>query len=362
MGAMQPNLVYVGTYTGPGKAEGIYVYRMDPSTGALAHVQTVSGLNSPTFLALHPRQPFLFAVERQGDSEAMSSGAVSAFAVDPHTGHLTLLNRQPSYGVSPCYVSVHPGGRHVLVANYASGHVAALPIQQDGRLGEATSVVQHEGTGPDSRRQEGPHAHFISPDPAGRFVLACDLGIDKVMVYRLDAASGRLVPNDPPYARVNPGAGPRHLSFHPSGRFVYVINELDSTLSAFGYDGTDGELRKIQTDSTLPDGFTGTNYCAQVVVHPSGGFVYGSNRGHDSIAIFAIDQATGTLTRVGHEPTQGSTPRNFNIDPTGTVLLAANQNSDSIVSFRIDQATGRLTPTGQVTETPAPVCVVFRRT
>ncbi|MGH2371587.1 MAG: lactonase family protein, partial [Chloroflexota bacterium] len=247
--------VYIGTYTAQGKAEGIYVYRMDDASGALEHVQTVSGLNSPTFLALHPQQPFLYAVERQGNFEGLNTGAVSAFAVDPATGHLTLLNRQPSGGVSPCYVSVHPSGRHVFAANYVSGHVAALPIEADGQLGAATDVVQHKGKGPNPQRQAGPHAHFITPDPAGKYVLACDLGIDQVLVYRWDGAAGQLVPNDPPSARANPGAGPRHLAFHPSARFVYVLNEIASTLSAFAYDPEHGTLALLETVSTLPEGF-----------------------------------------------------------------------------------------------------------
>ncbi|MGH2367131.1 MAG: lactonase family protein, partial [Chloroflexota bacterium] len=290
------------------------------------------------------------------------SGSVSAFAVDSATRHLTLLNRQPSGGAGPCHVSVHPTGRHVFVANYGSGHVAALPIQADGQLGAATDVVQHKGKGPDARRQAGPHAHFITPDPAGRYVLACDLGIDQVLVYRWDGAAGgagKLVPNDPPAAAAPPGAGPRHLAFHPSARFVYVLNEIASTLSAFAYDPERGTLQMLETVSTLPEGFAGRNSTAQIVVHPSGRFVYGSNRGHDSIAIFAIAQDTGKLTALGHESTQGQTPRNFNVDPTGTFLLAANQNTNTIVTFRIEQEKGTLTPTGQVTETPSPVCLVF---
>lgn len=353
-------LVYVGTYTGPGKAEGIYVYRLAPDSGALTHVQTVTGLNSPTFLAVHPQQPFLYAVERQMEGEDAGTGAVSALAVDPASGRLTLLNRQASGGASPCYVSVHPGGQYVYVANYASGHVAALPIESDGRLRQATSVVHHQGKGPDPKRQEGPHAHFIAPDPAGAYALACDLGIDKVMVYRADTASGGLAPNDPPHGALDPGAGPRHLAFHPGGRYVYVINELDSTLSAFAYDPRRGALDLIHTVSTLPNGFSGTNHPAQVVVHPSGRFVYGSNRGHDSIAVFAIDEATGRVTPAGHASTGGHNPRNFNVDPSGTLLLAANQDTDNVVAFQIDSDAGTLIPTGEVTQTPAPVCVVFR--
>ncbi|MBI3971801.1 MAG: lactonase family protein, partial [Chloroflexi bacterium] len=228
--------VFVGAYTGPGKADGISVFRMDSVSGALEHVQTVTGVENPTFLALHPKQPYLYAVNEVSSFDGRPGGGVSAFAVDRSFGELTPLNRQSSGGSGPCYVSVEREGRYVLAANYGSGHVSVLPIEADGRLGEATDVVLHEGKGPNPRRQQGPHAHFIGPDLSGVFVLSCDLGIDRVMVYRLDRTTGRLVPNDVPYAQVSSGAGCRHLSFHPSNRFVYVNNEIDSTLSAFAFD------------------------------------------------------------------------------------------------------------------------------
>lgn len=349
--------VYVGTYTGPGRAEGIYVYRMDTASGALAHAHTVAGVDNPSFLALHPHRPHLYAVNEVGTDEGSVGGGVSAFAIDTATGSLSPLNRQPSHGTSPCHLTLDPSGRYVLVANYGSGSVAVFPVQPDGRLGEATDVVQHAGRGPNPRRQSGPHAHFVSMDPAGTCVLVCDLGIDRIMIYRLDGTAGKLVANDLPYAQVSSGAGPRHLAFHPNGRYAYVVNELDSTLVAFAYGR--GALQVVQTAATLPADFVGANTCAHVIVAPSGKFVYGSNRGHDSIAIFAIDQETGRPAAVGHESTRGRTPRNFGIDPTGTFLLAANQNTNTIVAFRIDQATGRLTPTGQVTEALAPVCIIF---
>lgn len=355
----QSLLVYVGTYTGPGRAEGIGLLRLDATTGALTGRDTVRGVENPSFLALHPQRPLLFAVEETGSYQGMASGAVSAFAIDPASGGLRFLNRQATHGAAPCYVSVEPSGQYVLVANYTSGNVAVLPIGPDGSLGTATHVVQHEGRGPHPRRQEGPHAHFISPDPAGAFILACDLGIDKVLVYRLDRAAGRLVPNEVPYGQVASGEGPRHLAFHPGGRFVYVLNEIGSSVSTFAYDGERGTLTHRQTLSTLPPGFAGRSSCAQIVVHPSGRWLYASNRGHDSIALFAIDQESGSLAPLGHEPTQGRTPRNFNIDPSGTYLLAANQESHTIVTFRIDQESGRLVPTGHVVQTPAPVCLVF---
>jgi 6-phosphogluconolactonase len=348
-------LVYVGAYTGPGKAEGIAVFRLDTSSGALSPVQTI-GTDNPSFLAFGPQRRYLYAANETGEGDP--GPGVSAFAVDPAAGTLTYLNRQPSHGTSPCYVSLAPNGRYMLVANYGNGTIASFPIEADGRLGAASDVVQHAGTGPNQRRQQGPHAHFIGPDTAGERILSCDLGADKVFVYRL-GEDGRFTPNDLPFAQVSSGAGPRHLSFHPSGRFVYVNNEIDSTVSAFAYDSERGALQVRKTLSTLPDDFTGNNSTAQIMVHPSGRFVYVSNRGHDSIAIFAINQDTGRPRFVGHEPTRGKTPRNFNIDPSGTFLLAANQNTGTIVTFRVDQDTGTLSATGSVAEAPAACCILF---
>jgi 6-phosphogluconolactonase len=358
------SLVYVGTTTGPQPAQGkgITVFRLDPESGALDPRQTVTGLNSPTFLALHPQfpaRPFLYAVERQVDEPGLETGAVSSFAVDPQEGTLTLLNRRPSGGSSPCYVSVHPQGGLVFAANYASGHVASLPVQPDGALGPPVSVVQHQGSGPVARRQDGPHAHSIGPSPDGRFVLSCDLGIDRVMVHRL-GPDGALLPNDPPAGVANPGSGPRHFAFHPQLPYVYVVNELDSTVTVYAFDARTGSLDNVQTVPCLPPDFSGTSHCAQIIVHPSGRFVYASNRGHDSIAVFAVDGASGRLTPTGHTSTGGRVPRNFNVHPAGRLLLAGNQESGTVVPFRIDPQSGALTPTGRVTETPAPVCIIFR--
>jgi len=355
-------LAYVGTYTrtqgqAQGESDGIYVYRMDPDSGALTLAHTASGVVNPSFLALDPRQRHLYAVSEVQETGGQAGGAVSAFAVDPATGALTYLNQQPSHGTDPCHLTVDRTGRFVLVANYSSGSAAIFPIQADGRLGPATDVVQHAGSSVNPRRQQGPHAHSINVDPANRFALVADLGLDKVLVYRLDLDRGKLIPNDEPSAPLRPGAGPRHLAFHPSARYAYVINELDSTLTTFAYDETRGTLREIQSVSTLPEGFAGTNYPADVHVSPSGRFVYGSNRGHDSIVAFAVDAETGRLTCVGHEPTQGQVPRNFALDPTGTYLLAANQRTDTVVTFRIDQRTGMPVPTGHVAAVPRPVCV-----
>jgi 6-phosphogluconolactonase len=352
--------VLVGTYTErlsfvAGKADGIYVYRLDLASGALTYVATAAGTINPSFLALSPAADRLYAVNELTE-ELGPSGMVSAFAIDPTTKRLTYLNQQSTHGFAPCYVSVDGSGRYAFVANYLTGNVCVLPIGDDGSLGAATDVVQHQGSGPNAR-QEGPHAHSITPDPENRCLYALDLGIDKIMIYRLDPSRGKLLPADPPWVQVSPGSGPRHLAFHPHGGFAYAINELNSTITAFAYDDATGALQERGTVSTLPADFAEPNTCADIHVAPSGRFVYGSNRGHDSIAIFAVDPETGELLVVGHEPTQGANPRNFAIEPTGGFLLAANQDSDTIVSFRIDGATGELTPTGHVTEVPTPVCL-----
>lgn len=349
-------LVYVGTYT-RGRSEGIYVYRMDASSGALELLSKATGVSNPSFLAIHPQRHYLYSVSEISDFAGKPSGAVAAFKIDPKTGDLTRLNQQPSHGAGPCHLSVDKTGQFVLVANYGSGSVAVLPIQDDGQLGEATDFIQHQGSSVDPRRQVGPHAHSVTLDPTNRYAFVADLGLDKIMIYRLDLSQGKLKPNDEPWAQVKAGAGPRHFDFHPNGKYAYLINELDSTMTGFTYDGTRGRLSEIQTVSTLPDGFEDTSYCADIHVSPSGKFVYGSNRGHDSIVIFESDEGTGKLTYVDHESTQGETPRNFAIDPTGTFLLAANQNGDTVVTFRMDQQTGRLMPTGHVAEVPTPVCL-----
>lgn len=348
-------LLYVGTYT-KGRSESIYVYRMNLADGQLKPAATIKGISNPSFLAIDPKRRFLYAANESGEFAGKRGGGVTAFAIDRKTGDLRKLNEQNSPGV-PCYVSVHPSRKFVLAANYGGGNVVIYPVRADGSLAEASDVAQHKGTGGDPKRQSGPHAHSIVPDAGGRYAFAPDLGLDKVMIYRIDTKNGKFISNG--FAATKPAAGPRHFDFHPSGKFAYVVNELDSTMIAFAYDKTKGALQELQTISTLPDGFSGTNYPADVHVHPSGRFVYGSNRGHDSIVIFSIDQNTGKVALVGHESTQGKWPRNFGIDPTGAFLLAANQNTDNVVTFRIDQQTGKLTATGQTTEIPSPVCVKF---
>jgi 6-phosphogluconolactonase len=350
-------VVYIGTYTtqrgNAKKSEGIYVCRLEMATGKLS-VESTTQAENPSFLTLDPQRRYLFVVNELG---APPGGTLSAFAIDTGTARLTFLNQQPTHGSAPCYVSVEQGGRLAMVANYSSGNLTAFPIGADGRLNPSSDTVQHQGSGPNPRRQEGPHAHSIIPDPANRFALAADLGIDKVMVYRMDVEQGKLQRHGE--ASVLPGSGPRHLTFHPNGRYVYLINEVGSTLTVFGYDAEQGTLETLQTVPTLPPDFTSENNCADVHVSPSGKFLYGSNRGHDSIVIYAIDESRGTLILVGHESTRGRTPRNFAIDPTGTYLLAANQDTDNIVTFKIDAQTGKLMETGHVAEIPMPVCVMF---
>lgn len=357
-------LVYVGTYTQPeahvlGKGQGIYLYRMDPASGVLTFDSMMTGPVNPSFLAIDPRRRFLYAVSEAMTLDGQPGGAIYAYAIHPKTRRLAYINRQPSQGAAPCYLSVEPTCRWVLAANYAGGTVAVFPIEEDGRLGLATSVVQHTGSSVNPERQEAPHPHSIVPDPAGRFVFAADLGLDKIMIYRLDETRGTLTPNEPPWVAVQAGAGPRHFVFHPQGRYAYLLNELDATLTAFAYHAARGALTPVQTVDTLAD--TGHGLCADVHVAPSGRFIYTSHRGHDSLTIFAIDPESGRLTYLGHESTQGKTPRNFAIDPTGGFLLVANQDTDTLVTFRIDGPTGALVPTGHVTDVPTPVCIKMVR-
>jgi 6-phosphogluconolactonase len=349
--------VYVGTYTGP-KSQGIQLLRLD-STGALTNLGLAAPATNPTFLAIHPNQKFLYAVGETSDFAGQKTGSVSAFAINPTTGKLTLLNQQPSAGRGPCYVTIDATGKNALVANYGGGTVSVLPIADDGKLSPHSSAIQHTGTGPNKSRQEAPHAHSINLDPSNQLAIAADLGIDKLLLYRLDPTKGTLTPSTPPAVDLAPGSGPRHFTFHTTGQYAYLINEMASTITAFSYDPKRATLTEIQTVTTLPEGFKGNNTTAEVRVHPSGRFLYGSNRGHDSIAIFAIDPKTGKLTPLGHQPTLGKTPRNFNIDPTGHYLLAANQSADNVVVFTIHPQTGLLTPNNSVAEVGAPVCLKF---
>jgi 6-phosphogluconolactonase len=352
--------VYFGTYTS-GLSQGIYVSRFDTATGRLAAPVLAAETRNPSFLAVHPTGKVLYAVGEVNDAQGKRAGAINAFARDPKSGQLTLLNQESSGGTGPCHLAVDATGQCLLVANYSSGSIAALPLRADGRLETAATIIQHTGASVHPKRQTGPHAHFIQPSPDNRFALACDLGLDQVRIYQLDAARARLTAHLPAFAALAPGAGPRHFAFAPDARFVHVLNELNLTVTAFAYDTNAATLREGQTISTLPADYVATerDTAAQIVVHPSGRFVYASNRGHDSIAGFAVEPGTGTLTLIENVPTQGRTPRNFAVDPEGRWLLAANQNSNSVVGFAIDPATGRLRPTGQAITVGSPVCVVF---
>jgi len=350
-------IVYVGTYTQTlphvvGKAEGIYVYHLDRATGALHYLSAAPGVANPSFLVVEPARRYLYAVQEVGEYGRQRGGAVSAFAIDARTYALVPINHQRTGGTYPCHVGVDHTGRWLLVANHGGG-ISILPIQENGALGAPTVVMDHLG----SRPQGTSHPHAILPDPGNRFVLVADCGLSRIAIYRFDPERGTLVENDTPRTMLPPGTGPRHLAFHPSGAYLYCINESGSSITAFAYDAAQGALGTIQTISTTPEGYVGKNYCADIHCDPSGQFVYGSNRGHDSIAAFTVDTATGMLRPLGHVPTSGRTPRGLGIDPSGTWLLAANQDADTIVSFSINQATGNLTPAGPSTTVPTPVCV-----
>lgn len=362
-------LVYIGTYTRAG-SQGIYGFRFDERTGALRPLGLSAATSNPSFLVVHSNGRWLYAANEDESFKGEKSGAVSAFSIDRATGRLTLLNQRSSHGAAPCHLAIDRSGRFLFVANYNGGNVAVLPIGPDGLLGEATSVVQHAGASVDPERQRGPHAHAVIVDQSNRFVLAADLGIDRVLAYRFDADRGTLDGRGPqPAAATNtvptssaslpPGSGPRHLAFDPGWRRLYAINELSSTITSFAWEAAKGALTPGTTVSTLPAGFTGENTTAEIALDPSGRFLYGSNRGHDSIAVFGVNPASGALTLVEHEPTGGRTPRNFAVTANGRWLVAANQDSNSLVVFRIDSETGALNRTGDAATVTLPVCVAF---
>jgi 6-phosphogluconolactonase len=351
--------VYVGTYT-RGASRGIYVVGFDPSSGTWTSAPALAGQSeNPSFLALHPSGRFLYAVNEVADFKGARTGAVSAFAVDQATGHLTLVNQQPSEGANPCHITIDSAGRNALVANYTSGTVAVLPIARDGGLGPASAVRRRSGSGPVRARQEGPHAHQIVLDASGRFAIWTDLGTDRVLVDRYTAGAGTLEPNEPDGVGIQPGSGPRHLAWHPAGRVLYLLNELSSTVSALRFDASRAALEVFQTVPARSAGASGQNTAAEIAVSLDGRFLYTSNRGDDDIAVFAIDGASGGLTPVAHVPTGGRTPRSFAIDPSGRWLVVANQGSSSIVVFRLDSATGVPARAGPSASVPEPVCVLF---
>ena len=353
-------LFYVGTYTEDGsKSKGIYAYRYDAKTSEITPLGLAAETTNPSFVAPHPNGRFLYAVNEVPNYKGPNSGGVSAFSIDHATGKLTFLNEVPSRGADPCYITVDKTGKYVLVANYTGGSIAVFPILADGKLGKASAFVQHTGKGSNPERQEGPHAHSIDLSPDNRFAMVDDLGLDELLVYKFDAAKGSLTPNDPPFAKLDAGAGPRHFALRPDGKFAYVVTEMGHTVTVFSIDAAGGRLQSLQTVTTLPKDFQGRNDDAEIQVHPSGKFLYASNRGEDTIAIYAIDGSKGTLTPVANVPTGGREPRSFEIDPTGTLLFAENQKSDNIVVFKIDAKNGGLTPTGKVLEVASPVCVKF---
>ncbi|WP_342359575.1 lactonase family protein [Terrarubrum flagellatum] len=362
-------LVYVGGYSEPilfgtgqvlqGKGKGLYHFRLDARNGALKRDGLTENVRNPSYLAFDPKRRFLYCVNEFKEYEGQASGAVSAFRIDPDSGALTYLNTKASRGADPCHLIVDATGKFALIANFASGSVCVLPILPDGSLGDAVEFIQHEGSSIDPKRQAGPHAHAVEIDKANRFVFVPDLGLDQIVIYAFDASTGKLTLNaNQPFVAMAPGAGPRQLAFHPGGRLAYLINELNSTMTAYSYDAERGALTELQTLPTLPAGFQGHSTCAEVQVAPNGKFLYGSNRGHDSIAIYALSK-DGRMNVVGHESTRGRIPRNFDISPDGRFLAAANQDTGDIVMFRIDNESGRLTATGDVVEAGTPVCVRF---
>jgi 6-phosphogluconolactonase len=348
--------VYIGTYTHQ-ESRGIYHATFDADNGTLSEPRLVAEAENPSWLGMHPDLPVLYAVCETGSSDDRVGGTLRSYAIEDN-GDLRLIASAATMGDAPCHLSVSPDGQHVAVANYTGGNVAVFPVDREGRVGEAVKVIQHEGSGP-TARQQGPHAHAAAYDLLGDHLLVADLGIDQVRLYQIENTPGILQPNDPPAVDLAPGAGPRHIAVHPTGDYIYVVNELDNTVTAFDYNADEGRPVPLQTVTTLPEGFDGNNSTAEIVAHPNGEVLYASNRGHDSIAIFALDPDTGRLTPRGHTSTGGSTPRNFNLDPSGTWLLAANQEGDSITTFKVDPGTGALTPAKTSTSIDAPVCILF---
>jgi 6-phosphogluconolactonase len=352
--AQSSRIVYIGTYTRQ-NSKGIYAYRFQPSTGKLTDLGLAAETSNPSWVTVHPNGKFLYAANEN------RQGTITAFSIDPETGKLTMLNQVSSQGSGPCHLAIDKSGKWLFVANYNNGTIAAYAIAVDGKLGEAVKTVKHSGSSVNPQRQAGPHAHSVNPSPDGKFLLVTDLGLDQILTYHIGPGDAMLKPADPPFVKAAPGAGPRHFAYHPKGKFAYVCNEMASTATAYRYNAAKGSLDEIQTVSILPKGVNApNNSAAEIAVHPNGRFLYASNRGHNSIAVFSIDAAKGTLTPVDDTSTQGSTPRDFTIDPTGAYLFAANQDGGGVVVFRIDTKTGKLTPTGEKLDVAFPVCVAFR--
>ncbi|MEI8005347.1 MAG: lactonase family protein [Bacteroidota bacterium] len=351
-------LVFVGTYTGRG-SDGIYAYRFNPANGDLKPIGLVAKTENPSFITIDPAGQFLYSVNETDSFQHKPGGAVSVFAINKGSGKLSLLQQISSLGAAPAHLSLDQSGRYLMVANYNGGNAAVFPVGRDGKLGQQTAFNQDAGSGPNANRQAGPHAHFIQATNDNRYVMIADLGIDKVLKFRFNADNGKLIPADSGFVNLNPGSGPRHLAFSPSGKFVYVLNELNSTITWFSFESEAGMMQKKQTISTLPASFMGENTAAEIAADAKGRFLYVSNRGDNSIGLFKINSEEGSLTPVEWVSTGGKTPRSFAIDPTGQWLFAANQDSDNIVLFRIDQASGQLSQTSQTVKLISPVCIKF---
>lgn len=355
-------LVYVGTFTGaPANSKGIYLFSMAPPypSGALGPLGVAAKTASPTFLALDTKRRLLFCANEIDTFQGKPNGAVSAFSIDASTGTLKFINQQPSMGTHPCHLVLDKSGRNLLVANYNSGSVAVLPVDSDGRIEPATSVFQDAGKSINPSRQAGPHAHCVALSPDNRFAFVCDLGIDKVMSFKFDAKHGKLAPNNPPFVSVKAGSGPRHLVFSPDGKYAYLICEMGSTITTYAYDADAGALKELQSISSLPASFHGTNAAAEIAIDPSGKFLFASNRAHNSVAQFEIDREKGTLQWMDEQSTAGKTPRFFAVAPSGRQLIICNQDSDTITSCALDPRTERLLPATLLADAPAPVCTVF---
>jgi 6-phosphogluconolactonase len=362
-------LLYVGTYSEPirfasgkvldGGGRGIHIFRLDASAGTLTEVAAPAPSRNPSYLAFDPSRRFLYAVSELKEFEGSFGGGASAFALDRKSGALAPLNTVATHGTDPCHLAVDRSGRHLLIANYSSGHVTVLPIRPDGALGDASQVIAHVGSSVDPVRQTGPHPHHVVLDDAGARAFVADLGLDKIVAYRFDPTCGKLTPDDPPFVAMPAGSGPRQTVLNPSGGNAYVLNELGSSVTVCSYDARSGRLVPGRTVSTLPHGFSGRSTCAEAQIAPSGKFLYASNRGHNSLTIFAIEAGGGDLRPLGHVATGGAIPRCFDLSPSGNFLAAANQDSNNVVLFRVDPKNGGLTPTGSIAPVGTPVCVRF---
>lgn len=356
--APHQELVYIGTYT-KGTSKGIYAYHLNEATGQMTSLGLAAATDNPSYVLVDRTGRYLYAVNETDTYQGQKSGAISAFAIHPDTGKLTFLNQVASKGAAPCYLAIDHTGKYLMVANYNGGNIAVFRLEANGKIGPASDFIQHHGSGINKARQEGPHAHFIAPSPNNRFLLNADLGLDKLFVYRFNVATGKLSPNQPPYAAVHPGLGPRHVAFSRDGRYVYLIDEMGSEIIVYSWEVASGRLQPVQEFSTVSGSFTGENTGAEIDVSPSGGFLYASNRGENDIVVYSINRSNGHLTELQRESTEGNTPRQFAISPDGRFLFVGNQNGGNLVGFRINQETGKLTPTGQQLHLDTPVCVTF---